>query len=350
MLKKKYRLTDEELNSNKLFVMNFRSHGCDCKTYLVTDIHDLAGKLTKDLDEDNPKKTAYLKQKAIIDQRQKDKEDIIEAKNKITTSVYDLLSKYNNIEMSIPIKDKIKELTDQYYNEKTLNDFAIALKIVDDVNNYYVSETNKAKRKNDLEKLLTENIPESYLEFIYKDFSLKHTEFQNAYSGGQHIYTDDKTYGNISLAHQNIYEAHTRYNEYINNNTYTLQESYAMIKNIIDNHIKRSQLTQKKRKDLDTKLCENDITISVAQRIIEYNMYIYEISDKDINHMDIDITVNSIKASIEINKRRQQLKKIINDKEMIYYDLTKQQFYNDFVYGKISLESAEKILDELYNN
>ena len=55
-IKKKYRLTDDDINNADLFSITFNTHGNIGTKYLISEIEELVEKLVKDLPESDKKK------------------------------------------------------------------------------------------------------------------------------------------------------------------------------------------------------------------------------------------------------------------------------------------------------
>ena len=67
-VKKKYKLTADELDNADIFYISFTAHNKLCTKYLVKHVEKLVYDLTKDLDDKDPRKRAFEKQKRIMDE------------------------------------------------------------------------------------------------------------------------------------------------------------------------------------------------------------------------------------------------------------------------------------------
>ena len=163
-VKKKYKLTDDEIDSTKLFFVQFKIHGNIGTKYLRSEIEHLADELTKDLDPYNKKRQAYLKQKELIDEIKKKEEEYINMKKKIKEDVLELVKKYD-----VVVDDVTKCYVDELFEdinvtkEKNRN----TMRIVEKVGKWYRKKELKIKKKNKIEKQIKKKIKKKYHQYAF---------------------------------------------------------------------------------------------------------------------------------------------------------------------------------------
>lgn len=165
---RKYKLTNEEINNAKLYSISFRVSGNYGTIYLIDNIENLAHNLTKNLDDNNKKKKAYIKQKLAREPYKKSKQ-ITNERIKIITDDVNMLLAILDPDISVEtfknydIRHEIISLA-KNHDMNVMNASTI---IYDILNSMYT-------RKNDLDKLIDDNIDEKYIRRMklsrdYKD-------------------------------------------------------------------------------------------------------------------------------------------------------------------------------------
>ena len=163
--KQKYKLTDDDLEDSNLFYICFKIHGNIGTKYLREDIHELATKLAKD----DKRKKALQKQQEYLEPIMKKKKEIKERKKLINTHVEEYLTKLE-IRYKIDEHPNIYILIDEC--SKDLDKSALL------ASNYIINEIeNEVDRIIELENFMKKNINEKYHKDCksikyYKDYIL----------------------------------------------------------------------------------------------------------------------------------------------------------------------------------
>jgi len=99
--------------------------------YLTSEIETIADELSKDLDEKNPKRKAYLKQKNIMDEIRLNNQKLDDTRNQVRHIVIELLEKYKMINSGM--EKIINKLINDKCQDHNVNHFAIATVIVNTI-------------------------------------------------------------------------------------------------------------------------------------------------------------------------------------------------------------------------
>lgn len=162
-VKKKYKLTHDDLDGENLYSFNFIVHNNVGTKYLISEIETLAEKLTKDLHSDDKKRQAYLRQKSIMDEIRNNKNKIIEDKKRLLDDINALLPKYGIISCDV-VSQQINLIVDDYFikNNGSIN----MLEILDNINRYYQKYKGETERKTTIDDMIYKKINKKYVDKI----------------------------------------------------------------------------------------------------------------------------------------------------------------------------------------
>lgn len=161
-VKKKYKLTEDELDDAELFCITFHSNGYSGTKYLIAEVEELAEELTKDLDNTDSRRMAYLKQRNIMSSIKKERQDLLEKKEKIREHVKALLLKLD-LTCTIDHPEVIR-LIDKYVKYNSLSIFDAANNVYDDIVQFQEVEKENAGRKEIIDKFLEGKLEDKYFE------------------------------------------------------------------------------------------------------------------------------------------------------------------------------------------
>jgi hypothetical protein len=92
--KRKYKLTDEEIDEAELFYIQFTVHRNLGTKFLISEIHELARKLTKNLDMSDKKRVAFSKFDDLYAEKKRIEEEFKKFKQNIVVHIKDIASKH----------------------------------------------------------------------------------------------------------------------------------------------------------------------------------------------------------------------------------------------------------------
>lgn len=350
--KRKYKLTKEEIESADLFEYSFVSHGNTGTKYLVSEIEELADKLTKNLDITDKRRQAYLKQHDITQEVQKSKNNLSNVKKQTREIVIDLVKKYN-VDIDKDIENKINDAINTYYSTRIdigTDIFSIAMGIANEID-------KRDKRKKELNALIN-TIDEKYRKLVYsypeyiallenntdkaelnqrfeivrqKVNKIKNKiELQNE----REKIIDDLLMKKYNKKYIKVAKSHDLYCEYISEGNVDLNKCLDTIDNIIKVRIERD----KRKYELDKSLKKNKMLVSKWKNDKNYTDYI------EHNKGSIDNIINFFKNKLIMKERKIKLNEII--KQKCVYNFKNYAFYHNYVIDKITLEEAILQLDD----
>ena len=328
--KKKYNLTESDLNDINLFSINFTVHRNIGTKYLVSELEQLAIKLGR-----NKELCEYLT-------------DCTNRKTSIVNNVTILIQKY---ELVIPDVDIIiNQLAAKYYTNTDMDEHLISIAIINKIKEMDDKVLEKNIRKKKIDDYIGNNIDSHYKEnaksnYAYNQFindTITYEECINTLNKLITQYTnkaqricdlDEFITKHIDVKYNKIVKTHDAYDKYINNKIKydtCIKHLHAYVNSIItkDTRIKLLHAELKKQK-----LKINDVKL--------LNPYIiYTQSDT----ITVETTLIDLKIVLGRKKRSLELETIMKAKKYIN-DWSKQTFYINYVNGDITLEKALEQLD-----
>lgn len=340
--KRKYKLTDEEIDSADLFFIQFKIHGNIGTKYLISEIETLADKLTKDIDLCDKRKQAYLKQKEIND-KIRDKQNKIEERTQlIKTEILELIKKYG-IEINNDIDTYINTLL---IKSDVMNiDNMSVIKMVDNVNKMYIKNKIRYERKaridRNIEKLFNKKYHQiGYNHYAYREYiesKIKHRkealelitkDIQKVVDRENREKEIIKEIKKRKLDY-NISKALYEYNDYINGKIKNIDNAIEKIKN------KHDQIKLK---------------IIIDSELRKENLMVYKDGDLYKNCMNGQLTLE--KAINKMKERERRKKDILDVFKMTANHLNNiSDAYSQYIHNKITLDNAIiKIKEDIEKN
>lgn len=282
-IRKAYGLTYEQINKYPLFSVVVRGYGVYGRKYLISDIENLICKLVED--KVLKPHDCYL--------------EIIENKNKkkrITEIVMELLKKYELMDETIEV---VPDFVNKFYKMEGVDEFSVARKIVENINNVNDVNINRNKRKEIADNEINKHISKN---------RTTNNDFVN------------KTYSNIA------------YRKYIDGSI-KLEEFMETLNYYVNTIINKED----RRNMINNELVKNKINVEMVAKYRVYENYVS-------NGVGTVATVmSSIKTIIETNKRENDMKILAKEKHFpSYYDY---DFYTNYIDGIISLTVASEQMD-----
>lgn len=177
MVKKKYKLTNVELDKSNIPEHNYRTTWTTASRYLIKDVHALSKKITKKLEYKNPKRKAYEKQDIIIGEIQEKREKIEKRFKYVSECLCDAISKYKKNEL-LKIKDKMVQvkMCEHASNLDISEDDAVIHSL-----NYYTTILNelikREERKDLIEKRMKEMIKKKEMKSGHIKLARSHPQY-----------------------------------------------------------------------------------------------------------------------------------------------------------------------------
>lgn len=297
--KRKYKLTDNQIDAADLFTIEFSSRFYSGTKYLIEEIEKLAKTQTDDLPANDKRRLAYMKQKGIRDEIQKGIDKKNEYINNIKVTLHDILIKLDpTIDVS---KDfDIPTLIENYATDITVspNDMAILIsgkvsKLVQDRN------IKREKQKEIDERIASEWELEKY----------------------------------ITLA-----KTHANYSKYVNSDDQDLDEYMDRIIDIID--------CEKRREIIDERITARFKIKKHIKMAMDHPNYIKYVTrkDKGINRCFNGIR-RDVLAMLEKEKRIKKINKLIISHNIKNFPNHQAEAHNKFIEGVITLKELMNIID-----
>ena len=340
--KKKYKLTEEEIDSADLFYVQFKIHGNIGTRYLTSQIETLANKLNKDCTPDDKKRQAYLKQKEIQDEINVKKNKLEERTRDVKNEILELLKKYE-----IVINSEI----DCYINLLIIKtdvmdiDFITILKMVDSCHRLYIK--NKMKYERTIE--MNESI-EKLFNKKYHSIACNHRVYHN-YVGGK-INTHKEAIDMIQKYIQNLIDKENRENEIteeIKNLKLnkTICQSFCEYHDYINGTIKSITKAVNEIQDKYDKFHRME---KIDSKLRKEDLIQYQGCDLYNEYVDELLSLKKVIGKLKLREERS--KTILDIFKMKAYELKNiSKVYDQYICNQIKLDDAvTKIKEDIENH
>lgn len=318
-VKKRYKLTDDDLDNENLFFITFEVYHTTGTKYVAKEIHKLAKKITAKLPDNDKRKIAFLKQEAKMNEIKEQSRQRKERYKSLVETVNSLVTKLDEQKyLTSEVNAYILELINGHVDDPNIRIFETSIKILD----YVKLRIDLIKRCENRKKRMDAAI-ESNFEEIYTDKAKERPEYKD-YIDSSGIY--DKQ------------DQELRFKQCFNNIKAYVDEirDIATRKETIDNLI-------------ESKIDKNDW--EKAKRHLNYTRYINKNSDLDKAFTTIkkDIDDENLKNK-QILDRKAEIDKIIEKKfQKMYAKMAKDsKEYSEYVYQKpkkrITLEETINVI------
>ena len=330
-VKRKYKLTDEDIGNGNLLCIEFLMYNTYCRKYLIDDIEKLACELTENLDINDKRKRAYIKQKNIRDELKRKKQNKEQKMEEIKEYV-EISSQKHDIK--IGIDDSIQEMLDKYSESDNISVTYASLKII-----LYMEQKIKIIKKQNIRKEEINNfIKNKYgTEYIkpilkiapykkYMNHSINKDDCFNEID--KHIQTiiSKKKRKNklnklltkdFNKKYLKLAQNHYLYGEYINGDDKCSSQLIKIITNTKLQQSRKSKIDYRIRKYIDKEYRD-----SIRKEAI-YNNFI-QTGDKPVDKV-IEMLIKKAEKFDERNKREKVLYEMIEKEyDMDYWDYAKQ--------------------------
>ena len=274
--------------------------------YLLSDVLELSRKLTEELTDRSAKKKVYLKQREVMDNIIKKREELINYKNNIKQLVVDIISKYN-IELNDKINYQMRKLIDADTETINLPEFAIAVKICDEL----IPFDKMLKRNKLIDSLISKTFGENYIGKVnkikeYCDYIKDESiTIDNAFEGCKNVIEGEINYNKRKNEMDNLITTtfckkyfrsaalHRNYSLYVDKAEGTLEENFSRINTTINN-LKIKDARKRKIDKLINKTIPSN-KLNLATNNTAYKNYIGKGGNIDnVMNNILDFTQNNI--------------------------------------------------------
>lgn len=302
-VKRKYKLTEKELEEAALFSITFQIHRNTGTKYIISEVEKLAEEITKDLEDTDKRKIAFLRQKIIMKQIKTEKENLLEKKQKIEEHVKVLMQKLDHTE---DINEcLIIELIDKYLKDPNISIFDAAYNVFNDIVKIIEEHKKKREKRENMDILINEKIDRKYIKKA---------------------------------------KEHPTYHEYIEKEGLSIKKCYSKIENFIIKEI--NKIERKKRMN---KLLKKTIPQDYMKDAIENPIYANFVESGDIDDIDnIALCTKDYVGDIIAQKnRKREIDKRLNEMAL---DPKSQKYpaYNEYIQNKITLKEAVDKIENIF--
>lgn len=169
-VKKRYKLTEEELDEADLFCLSYSYKGYNCKKYLVSEVKNLRKKL-KALNPKDKKRIAHPKKRNFRSDDKKDKEEQMFKKEKIKEYVKAFLLK---LESSFTIDSpEVIQLIYKYSQYVSLSILDASNCVYDDMILVKEAKDKEMQAMERLDRLIEDKIGKEYMSDAKNHYSYK---------------------------------------------------------------------------------------------------------------------------------------------------------------------------------
>ena len=370
--KRIYKLTDKEIYDAKLFFIRFTVHHNVGTKYLITEIHELARKITDNLDASDKRKKAFTKQDDMIREKTDREDKIKKLKQTLRSEVAEMLTKYDIIIDSF-VEEQITETIRKYCDQNILSEFGVTMKICEDIYKYY-------KKKSTIDSQIVKQYGNDYLTMIIKFPLYKHYIENDKITDADafaHLekmilkqINDTNRKINIDKLLEETYtdEKYIRYakgllayEEFVDDGIGLLGNKFNTIKRKTDELVQKDQRTEKLNKEIDKNIKKKYVKLakgSVFSKnyIDEDNIKLEKVMENITNYIDEKIAIDKREKLIDKELKKLDIRDICSESVKLFnkYVDNDSNVTLDSIVNSIkdieNMEKRKKIINSFINN